>query len=116
MDKYATGLKGELTAKHYLEEQNYKIVATNVKYSVGELDIVAMDGTTLVFVEVRTRSDDYYGEPFSSITGSKIRKIIAASRRFLLYNNISCSGYRYDVIGIFHEKIEHIQNAFYAHW
>ena len=117
MDKYATGLQGELAAQSYLESKGYKIIASNVNFpNVGELDIVAKDGQTLVFVEVRTRSDDLYGEPFSSITKGKIKRIVAASRRFLQQNKIYCEGYRYDVVGVFHGRIEHIENAFYAHW
>lgn len=117
MDKYATGLSGEIAAKAFLENKGYKIIATNVNFpNVGELDIIAKDGQTLVFVEVRTRSDDRFGEPFSSITKSKIKKIVAASRMYLRENKIYCEGYRYDVIGIFHSQIEHLENAFYAYW
>ena len=117
MDKYATGIKGEVIAKDFLIKKGYKIIATNVNYpNVGELDIVAMDGKILVFIEVRTRSDDLYGEPFSTMTKAKIKKIIASSRKFLMQNKIFCDGYRYDVIGIFRENIEHLENAFYAYW
>ena len=117
MDKYSTGISGEVEAKNYLLSKKYIILATNVNFpNIGELDIVAMDGKILVFVEVRTRSDDAYGTPFESITKFKIKKIVAASRRFLANNKIRCEGYRYDVIGIFHGKITHIENAFYAHW
>ena len=117
MDKYAEGVKGEELAKEYLLKNGYKIIAQNVNYpQVGELDIVAMDGNTLVFIEVRTRSDNVFGHPFESFTQAKIRKVVKASRRFLFENKISCGGYRYDAIAVFRGQIEHIKEAFFAKW
>ena len=117
MDKYAEGIKGEELAKEYLINNGYKILAQNVNYpNVGELDIVAMDGKTMVFVEVRTRSDNVFGHPFETFTKSKIYKVVKASRRFLYDNKIYCEGYRYDAIAVFRGEIEHIKDAFYAKW
>ena len=117
MDKYAEGIKGEEQAKEYLISKGYEIVAQNVNYpNIGELDIVAKQGGVLVFVEVRTRSDNVFGHPFETMTKSKINKVVRASRRFLFENKIFCTGYRYDVIGIFRGRVEHIENAFFAHW
>lgn len=117
MDQYGTGVSGETAAKDYLESIGYKIVDTNVNFpGVGELDVVATDGNTLVFVEVRTRSDNVFGNPLETVTPAKIRKIVASSRRYLMTHNARYGAYRYDVIGIVHGKITHIKNAFYASW
>ena len=117
MDKYAEGVKGEELAQTYLLENGYKIIDRNVSYvNVGEIDIIAMDGNTLVFVEVRTRSDNVFGHPFETITKSKINKIVKASRRYLYDHYIHCGGYRYDAISVFRGRIEHIKDAFYAKW
>ena len=117
MDKYAEGIKGEEQAKEYLVGEGYEIVAQNVNYpNVGELDIVAKQGGTLVFVEVRTRSDNVFGHPFETMTPAKIKKVVAASRRFLYENKIFCNAYRYDVIAVFRGRVDHLENAFFAHW
>jgi len=117
MDIYAEGVKGEVFAKQYLESKGYVILDTNVSFhGVGELDIVAKAGDTLVFVEVRTRSDNAYGHPFETVTKSKIRKIVKASRRYLAEHFIPCKDYRYDVIAILRGNIEHLENAFLAYW
>lgn len=117
MDKYGTGISGEIEAKQYLENSGYKVIETNVNFpGVGELDIVATDGNVLVFVEVRTRSDNVFGNPLETVTPAKIRKIVAASRRYLMTHKACYGAYRYDVIGILHGKITHIKNAFYASW
>ncbi|MBR1746642.1 MAG: YraN family protein [Clostridia bacterium] len=117
MDKYGEGIKGEELAKKYLIEKGYEIIAQNVNYpNVGELDIVAMQGGILVFVEVRTRSDNVFGHPFETFTKTKINKVVKASRRFLMDHKIRCSGYRYDAIAVFRGRVEHIESAFFAHW
>ena len=117
MDKYAEGVNGEVAAKEYLESKGYEIIDTNVNFpNVGELDIVAKYGNTLVFVEVRTRSDNVFGHPFETFTKAKINKVIKASRRFLSTHKIPCEKYRYDAIAVFRGNIEHIEDAFMAHW
>lgn len=117
MDKYAHGVSGEENAKKYLESIGYTIIDSNVNFpGIGELDIVAVDGNVLVFVEVRTRSDNVFGNPLESVTKAKINKIVAASRRYLMKHTERYAGYRYDVIGILGDKITHIQDAFYAYW
>lgn len=117
MDKYAEGIKGEEAAKRYLEQNGYVIIDSNVNFpNVGEIDIVAKDGNTLVFVEVRTRSDNVFGHPFETFTQLKISRVIKASRRYLMTHKIHCERYRYDAIAVFRGNIEHIKDAFMAHW
>ena len=117
MDKYASGVKGEEIAKEFLQAKGYAIIAQNIFYpNIGEIDIIAKDGNILVFVEVRTRTDNVFGNPLETITKAKIKKIVNTSRKYLLEHKISCQGYRYDVIGILYDKITHIENAFYARW
>jgi putative endonuclease len=117
MDRYALGVIGEQMAAKYLTDKNYEIISKNVFYAnVGELDIVAKDGQTLVFVEVRTRSDNMFGHPLETLTKAKQQKIVKASRRYIQEYKIPASSFRYDVIAILNENIEHITNAFYAKW
>lgn len=117
MDKYALGDSGEMLAQNFLTEKGYVILDANVRYpNVGEIDIVAKDGGTLVFVEVRARSDDRFGHPLETITPAKIKKVVAASRRYLLLNKVPASGYRFDVVSVLRDTPMLIKNAFYAHW
>ncbi len=117
MDIDATGQKGEITARIFLENNGYIILDTNVNYpGVGELDIVAKDGNTLVFVEVRTRFDAAYGHPFETITAAKKRKIVMASRRYISQKKVYAESYRYDVVSVFRDTPELIKDAFYAYW
>jgi len=115
--KQAVGLEGETLAKNYLIKEGYKILAQNVRYqNLGELDIVASRGGTIVFVEVKTRSNTNFGNPLEAMTQSKISRIIKSSGRYLSENDFRGYGYRYDVIGILQGEIEHIENAFYRKW
>lgn len=117
MDKYAEGVKGEVSAKEYLEKKGYRILASNVNFpGTGELDLVAMDGKTLVFIEVRTRSDNAFGHPLETFTKAKIGRVVRASRKYLTENKILCDGYRYDAVSVLGGEIEHIEDAFFARW
>ena len=117
MDKYALGDSGEMIAQKYLTEKGYVILDANVSYpNVGEIDIVAKDGGVLAFIEVRSRSDRRFGHPLETITPSKIKKVVAASKRYLMLNKVPASGYRYDVVSVLYGEPELIKNAFYARW
>ena len=117
MDKYALGDKGEVLAQNFLREKGYVIIDVNVNYpKVGEIDIVAKDGGTLVFIEVRARSDRRFGHPLETITPAKIKRVVAASRRYLSEHRIPATGYRYDVVAILSDIPELYKNAFYARW
>lgn len=117
MDRYGLGVQGEQLANEYLESINYTIIARNISYpNVGEIDIIAMDGQTLVFVEVRTRADNSYGNPLETLTKAKLGKIVKASRRYIFECKPKAESFRYDVIAIMNDKPEHIINAFYAKW
>ncbi|MFM6980083.1 MAG: YraN family protein [Micrococcales bacterium] len=74
------GRYGEDRACEYLERLGYQVIERNYRCREGELDIVAQEGKTLVFVEVKTRSSQNSGHPFEAITNSKqarIRKLVA---------------------------------------
>lgn len=117
MDKYAEGVKGEVSAKEFLVKNGFAILDTNVSFpGVGELDIVAKDGDVLAFIEVRTRSDNAFGHPLETLTKTKISKIVRASGAYLSEHKIKCSSYRYDVVSVFRGKTELLKDAFYAKW
>lgn len=117
MDKYSSGLKAEIKARGYLEQKGYSILDTNVAYkNIGELDIVAKDGTQLVFVEVRYRSTNAYGHPLETLTSVKRNRIIRASACYIAETKSKFSNIRFDVVAITDSSLEHIENAFFRGW
>lgn len=75
------GQAGEKAARSYLESQGYEIIDTNYRCPLGEIDIIAREGDTLVLIEVRTRTGLSFGRPEESITAEKGRRL----RRLALY-------------------------------
>ena len=79
----AAGADAESLAADYLAAQGLAIVARNVRSRFGEIDLVARDGATLVFVEVRLRRSDAFGGAAASITRAKQARLLAAARHYL---------------------------------
>jgi putative endonuclease len=65
------GSKGEDLAVRFLEKKGYRILSRNFRTPVGEIDVIAEDRNTLVFIEVKTRTDDSFGHPFEAVTFRK---------------------------------------------
>lgn len=114
---YDLGKSGEEIALHYLEDKKYKIIARGFRLFRGEIDIIAFDRKTLVFVEVKTRKSRDFGLPEESVTPSKQRQIRKIAQGFLAKNNFQYVECRFDVISLsFNENkgysVRHIKNAF----
>ena len=80
----ASGPRAEALAAEYLARQGLRIVARNFRTRFGEIDLIAKDGETLVFVEVRMRSSRRFGGALESITAQKRARMIAAARGYLV--------------------------------
>ena len=74
---------GERLARVHLEAKGYRIIATNYRCRWGEVDLVAMDGATLVFVEVRTRRGDALVTPEESVTSEKAQRLALTAQDFM---------------------------------
>ena len=113
-----TGRRAEELAAAALERQGFRIIARNWRRPEGELDLVADDNGTCVFVEVRSRTGLEQGDPLESITARKRARVIRAARLFLDSEPVPATGYRFDVVGVtfFDDAREpaltHIPNAF----
>ena len=110
------GLLGEKKAKEFLISNNYEIIETNFYSPYGEIDIIAKDDETLVFIEVKTRSGDL-DSALRSISISKRRKISKTASYFLSKNDKFYDMFtRFDVIVILNDKsstsLKHIKEAF----
>lgn len=111
------GARGEEIAAAYLKGRKFTIIERNFRCKGGEVDIVARDGKTLVFVEVKTRRTVSFGSPQASVTPFKQRQISKAALTWLAKNRLHDAPARFDVIAITlrdHEvpHIEHIRDAF----
>ena len=111
--KKLLGRAGEVKAEGFLKKKGLKILCKNYKNFFGEVDIVAMDGDTLVFVEVKTRSDDSFGTPAEAVTRKKQERYFKIATEYMLKNDISDGNCRFDVVEINNGEINHIINAFY---
>ena len=114
----STGRRAEELAVNLLLGLGLRIVARNWRRPEGELDLVAEDAGTCVFVEVRSRTGTNQGHPLESITARKRAQIIRAARLYLDSEPAQASAYRFDVVGVtFPEEggeptLLHIPNAF----
>ncbi len=77
------GKKGEAIAVDFLLEKGYKILETNWRYSRAEIDLIAMDGEILVFVETKTRSHRNHGDPTDAISPKKRMLMMDAATRYM---------------------------------
>ncbi len=100
MSNLSTGNYGETLACEYLKKQGYEIIERNYRIRGGEIDIVAMDGEYMVFVEVKTRSSHEYGLPAESITSWKIRHLLRSAQFYLLKIDWGNGPYRLDFVSI----------------
>lgn len=80
----AAGGAGEDQAASFLGKQGLQLVARNYRTRLGEIDLIARDGATLVFVEVRVRKDARFGGALASIGARKQSRIAAAARQYLM--------------------------------
>jgi putative endonuclease len=83
-----------------LRRRGYEILARRYRTRYGEIDLVARDGETIVFVEVRARGGDRYGTPAESVTPLKQRRIAAMAVDYLARHRLTASGCRFDVVSV----------------
>lgn len=95
----AAGAEKERLGEKHLRRQGYRIVARNVTYRFGEIDLVAREGETLAFVEVKSRTDDRFGPAVLAVDREKRRRVILAARAYLTEQPWD-GPVRFDVLGI----------------
>jgi len=111
------GQTAESLATQHLQKKDYRILGRNVKLQGGELDLIAQDGKTLVFVEVKARRSDSHGGMLSTITESKKRRLIKLAACYLSHHQLSHQECRFDVVLCRQHldnsfEITHIEHAF----
>lgn len=112
------GNEGEELAAAYLESKGYTILERNYHFQHAEVDIVAYDNESyIVFVEVKQRANNRYGEPEEYVDGEKIANIYKAAEAWIYERKMDGAPVRFDVISILHPpneapEIKHFENAF----
>ncbi len=98
--RHTLGLAGERLAESHLVRLGMKCLARRFATPAGELDLVMLDGDTVVFVEVKTRADRALADPQDAVTPAKQRRLGRAARWFLARNRLERRPCRFDVVGV----------------
>ena len=106
------GQDGESRALRFLRARGYRIVETNFRCRMGEIDIVARHGRTLVFVEVRTRSSARFGRASETVTRAKQRTIARVAQYYMNVRQPRFDECRFDVIDITAGDLQLLEDAF----
>jgi putative endonuclease len=117
VDRKRTGDAGEQAAAAHLRAAGYAVLDVKYRARTGEVDIVAADGETLVFVEVKARRSGDYGTPAEAVTPRKQGKIMATALCYMKHRGLYDRPMRFDVVEIMFAagkvaKLNHIVNAF----
>ena len=111
--KNPVGLLGEDIAVDYLKKKGYKIIERNFRKKYEEIDIVALSDSTLVFVEVKTRTSNSYGSPFEGISKFKVQHLVRLAQFYKMTHKNLPEDMRIDAVGVqltFDNKLENIEH------
>jgi len=115
-ESHNLGQKGEELAADHLKKAGFKILSRNWKWGKHEIDLIAENKDFIIFVEVKTRNEDFRMPPATAVTNEKQKSIIWAANGYLQKFNIDKET-RFDIITIIKTvnsfEIDHIENAFY---
>ena len=113
------GNKGEMLASRFLLDKGYAVHHHNWRSGHKEIDIIAQQRNVLVFVEVKSRTSEEYGNAYDAVDDKKIRLLISAAQAYIRKYNIDLK-FRFDIITVIGNsepyRIEHIEDAFYPEW
>lgn len=115
------GDEGEKAAFEYIEKNGLEVIEKNYRCRFGEVDIIAKDGEYIAFIEVKTRTTDFFGMPCEAVNIKKQRSIIKSGLAYMRANHLKEAFIRLDIIEILGDivnenlrvrSINHIKNAF----
>ncbi len=113
------GNKGEMLASRYLLDKGYAVRHHNWRSGHKEIDIIAQQRDILVFVEVKSRTSEEFGNAYDAVDNKKIKLLISAAQAYLQKSHIDLK-FRFDIITVIGNnepyRIEHIEDAFYPEW
>lgn len=115
-ERISKGKAGEDLASTFLKKEGYKIIERNFKCPLGEIDIIALDKGTLVFVEVKTRSSNIFGLPEEAVNHRKQRQMIKTAQLYISKKKLFNNPARFDVAAVTisggKAEVRVIRNAF----
>ena len=120
--RQALGQRGEAEAEKFLRALGYRIVGRRERVLRGDIDLVALDGRTVVFVEVRSRSDTAHGHPAETVGLQKQRRVSELANAYIRRHRLEDCQVRIDVVTVMfgpegsRPVVEHFQNAFDSPW
>ncbi len=117
IERQDTGRRGEDLAAAFLEHHGYRILETNFRTKIGEIDIIAKEADTICFVEVKTRMSVTHGSGFEAISAFKRRKMTQTAQWYLARKKLYDINARFDVIAVLWRQgqkpqIKLLKNAF----
>ncbi len=112
LSKRAKGRDGEARAEEYLLIKGYSILEKNYRNRFGEIDIIARDGKTLVFLEVKTRNTDSHGLPVDAVDSRKRSRLGRVAISYMAEKKLINLPCRFDVLSIYENRIELFADAF----
>jgi putative endonuclease len=115
-ERIDAGARGEDRASRALRERGYRLVERNFRCKAGELDAVAYDGDTLVFIEVRARRDARFGGAMFAVTDAKQRQVARVAAAYLSIRRPRFDRCRFDVVAITGDELVIIRDAFRVTW
>ena len=116
LSRVGKGRKGEDAAVKFLKRKGFKILERNFRTRFGEIDLVCMKGERVIFVEVKAKTGERFGEPWEMVDERKINQIKRMGKFYLMKNGMNDSWCRLDVVGVWLrdgkvEKLEHWENV-----
>ena len=113
MNTRAKGIDGETVVCEYLEKRGVRIVERNHSEKCGEIDVIAEEKGVLLFVEVKSRNGNAFGDALESVTPAKIAKIVKTAELYMVRRGIYPADCRFDVAVVKNGELdEYIPNAF----
>ncbi len=114
MNNRAFGGQGEADARAFLEHRGMRVLQMNFRRPTGEIDIIARQRRTIVFVEVKRRSSLRFGRPAEAVDRAKQGHILRTAALYLQENGLEDAPVRFDVVEVLPGEIRHIEGAFDA--
>jgi putative endonuclease len=118
--RQSLGERGESMACEELERCGYAIRERRYRTRFGEIDVIADDGGTVVFVEVKTKTDCTFSDPVESVTKQKQRRLASMAEQYVAYHRLDNTPCRFDVVtvdtSVAPPKLTHYRDAFRPGW
>lgn len=111
-DTYRTGLLYELRAARYVRRRGYRLLTMRYRARDGEIDLIARDGETIVFIEVKARPSGELGAGVAAVTADKRRRLHHAADAYLSSKGLREAPCRFDILEFSRAGIFYLENAF----